>query len=46
MLVYFSMKKVWSRVDSKDDLEQQEDTFDKVEKWTTQYEGDDPKSFK
>jgi len=46
MLVYFSMKKVWSRVDSKDELEQQEDTFDKVEKWTTQYEGDDPKSFK
>lgn len=46
ILVYFSMKKVWSRVDSKDDLEQQEDTFDKVEKWTTQYEGDDPKSFK
>ena len=46
MLVYFSMKKVWSRVDSKNDLEQQEDTFDKVEKWTTQYEGDDPKSFK
>ena len=46
MLVYFSMKKVWLRVDSKDDLEQQEDTFDKVEKWTTQYEGDDPKSFK
>jgi len=27
-------------------LDQQEDTFDKVEKWTTQYEGDDPKSFK
>ena len=46
MLVYFSMKKVWLRVESKDDLEQQEDTFDKVEKWTTQYEGDDPKSFK
>ena len=46
MLVYFSMKKVWLRVDSKDDLEQQEDTFDKVEKWTAQYEGDDPKSFK
>ena len=46
MLVYFSMKKVWLRVDSKDDLEQQEDTFDKVEKWTTKYEGDDPKSFK
>ena len=46
ILVYFSMKKVWLRVDSKDDLEQQEDTFDKVEKWTTQYEGDDPKSFK
>ena len=46
MLVYFSMKKVWSRVDLKDNLEQQEDTFDKVEKLTTQYEGDDPKSFK
>ncbi len=46
MLVYFSMKKVWSRVDFKDNLEQQEDTFDKVEKLTTQYEGDDPKSFK
>ena len=40
------MKKVWSRVDSKDDLEQQEDAFDKAAKWTTQYEGDDPKSFK
>ena len=42
------MKKVWSRIDSKDNLEQaqEEDTFDKVEKWTTQYEGDDPKSFK
>ena len=48
ILVYFSMKKVWSRIDSKDNLEQaqEEDTFDKVEKWTTKYEGDDPKSFK
>ena len=46
ILVYFSMKKIWSRVDSKDNLEQEEDTFDKVEKWTTKYEGDDPKSFK
>jgi len=46
MLVYFSMKKVWSRVDSKNNLEQEKDTFDKVEKWTTEYEGDDPKSFK
>jgi ubiquinol-cytochrome c reductase cytochrome c1 subunit len=46
MLVYFSKQKVWSRLDSKDNLEQQEDTYDKLEKWTTQYEGDDPKSFK
>ena len=46
MLVYFSKQKVWSRLDSKNDLEQQEDTYDKLEKWTTQYEGDDPKSFK
>ena len=49
ILVYFSMKKVWSRIDSKDNLEkeqEEEDTFDKLEKWTTQYEGDDPKSFK
>ena len=46
MLVYFSKQRVWSRIDSKDDLEQQEDTFDKLEKLTTQYEGDDPKSFK
>ena len=46
MLVYLSKQKVWSRVSLKDDLEQQEDTFDKVEKWATEYEGDDPKSFK
>ena len=46
MLVYFSKQRVWSRIDSKDNLEQQEDTYDKLEKWTTQYEGDDPKSFK
>ena len=45
-LVYLSKQKVWSRVSLKDDLEQQEDTFDKVEKWATEYEGDDPKSFK
>ena len=45
-LVYFSKQKVWSRINSKDKLEQQEDTFDKLEKLTTQYEGDDPKSFK
>ena len=26
--------------------QEEEDTFDKLEKLTTQYEGDDPKSFK
>ena len=45
-LVYLSKQKVWSRINSKDDLGQQEDSFDKLEKWTTQYEGEDPKSFK
>ena len=31
MLVYFSKQKVWSRIDSKSDLEEREDSFDKVE---------------
>ena len=46
MLVYFSKQRVWSRIDSKEEMEHGDDTFDKLEKWTTQYEGDDPKSFK
>ena len=45
-LVYLSKQRVWSRIDSKKEMEQGKDTFDKLEKWTTQYEGDDPKSFK
>ena len=43
-LVYLSKKKVWSRFDNKKDLD--EDAFDKVEDWATEYEGEDPKTFK
>ena len=44
ILVYLSKKKVWSRFDSK--AEEEEETFDKVEKVVTEYEGEDPKTFK
>ena len=37
ILVYLSKKKVWSRFDSK--VEEEEETFDKVEKVVTEYEG-------
>ena len=43
-LVYFSKQKVWSRFSLKADNKQ--DTFDKVEEIVTEYEGEDPKSFK
>ena len=43
-LVYMSKQKVWSRFDSKEEPE--EETFDKVEKVVTKYEGEDPKTFK
>jgi len=43
-LVYMSKQKVWSRFGSKE--EPQEETFDKVEKVVTEYEGEDPKTFK
>jgi hypothetical protein len=46
ILVYFSKQKVWSRLDSKENLDQEEDAFDKVEEIATQYEGEDPKTFK
>ena len=46
ILVYFSKQKVWSRLDSKDNLDQKEETFDKVERAVTEYEGEDPKTFK
>jgi len=43
-LVYMSKQKVWSRFGSKNIEE--EETFDKVEKAVTEYEGEDPKTFK
>ena len=43
ILVYMSKQKVWSRFDLK---EEEEETFDKVEKALTEYEGEDPKTFK
>jgi len=46
ILVYFSKQKVWSRLDSKENLDQKEETFDKVERTVTEYEGEDPKTFK
>jgi len=43
-LVYMSKQKVWSQFGSKEESEQE--TFDKVEKVVTKYEGEDPKTFK
>ena len=43
-LVYMSKQKVWSRFTSK--KEPEEETFDKVERAVTEYEGEDPKTFK
>ena len=43
-LVYMSKQKVWSRFGSK--TKEQDETFDKVEKVVTEYEGEDPKTFK
>jgi len=43
-LVYMSKQKVWSRFNSK--KESEEETFDKVERTVTKYEGEDPKTFK
>ena len=44
-LVYMSKQKVWSRFGSKKE-EVEEETFDKVERAVTEYEGEDPKTFK
>ena len=44
-LVYMSKQKVWSRFGSKQ-AEEEEETFDKVERAVTKYEGEDPKTFK
>ena len=43
-LVYMSKQKIWSRFGVETELK--EDTFDKVEKVVTKYEGEDPKTFK
>ena len=43
-LVYMSKQKVWSRFGS-NNIEEEE-TFDKVERTVTEYEGEDPKTFK
>jgi len=43
-LVYMSKQKVWSRFGSKQ--AEVEETFDKVERAVTKYEGEDPKTFK
>ena len=43
-LVYMSKQKVWSRFGSKN--KEEEETFDKVERAVTEYEGEDPKTFK
>jgi ubiquinol-cytochrome c reductase cytochrome c1 subunit len=43
-LVYFSKQKVWSRFNSKN--EEEEEVFDKAERAVTEYEGEDPKTFK
>ena len=44
-LVYMSKQKVWSRFGSKQ-IEEEEETFDKVERAVTKYEGEDHKTFK
>ena len=43
-MVYLSKQKVWSRFGSKEEPE--EEVFDKVERTVTEYEGEDPKTFK
>ena len=43
-MVYLSKQKVWSRFSSKG--EEKEETFDKAERAVTEYEGEDPKTFK
>ena len=40
-----SKQKVWSRFGASKDQEEEE-TYDKVEKVVTKYEGEDPKTFK
>ena len=44
ILVFMSKQRVWSRFSSK--TKEEEETFDKVERAVTEYEGEDPKTFK
>jgi len=44
-LVYLSKQKVWSRFGSQNKKEEEE-AFDKAERVVTEYEGEDPKTFK
>ena len=44
IMVYLSKQKVWSRFGSK--REEEEESFDKAERAVTEYEGEDPKTFK
>jgi ubiquinol-cytochrome c reductase cytochrome c1 subunit len=44
ILVYMSKQKVWSRFGS--NPKEESEAFDKVEKVVTEYEGEDPKTFK
>ena len=43
-LVFMSKQKVWAKFGSQ--KEEEEETFDKVERVVTEYEGEDPKTFK
>ncbi len=43
-LVYLSKQKVWSRFTAKG--EEEDEAYDKVERAVTEYEGEDPKTFK
>ena len=45
ILVYMSKQKIWSNLNPKK-LEEEEETFDIVERVVTKYEGEDPKTFK
>ena len=45
-LVYMSKQKVWASFEKKEEEEEGEEAFDKVEKVVTEYEGEDPKTFK
>jgi len=45
-LVYLSKQKVWSRFGSKVKVEEDEEVFDKIERAVSEYEGEDPKTFK